>query len=307
MPAPIYRFRRSLLAEALNACADRAVCERARYYNKLRAPFLLPDTVSPFRLDLSRSRTSYQYDLYTVLRYFSKTVRINALFGDICALPDSPTIAKARPLCEENDHAILLHLNKARHFYFVNDPYAFINKKEMLVWRGHAHKENRREFLARYFCHPLCDVGHYHTRNKAVEWSKPKMTVREQLRYKYIMALEGNDVATNLKWILSSNSLCFMTKPRFETWFMEGRLVAGQHYVLLRDDYADLEEKIDYFNRHPQEALEIIHAANQWVEQFRNPARERLISVLVLWQYLYLSGQEASVPPGFPAAAAGTM
>ena len=38
------------------------------------------------------------------------------------------------------------------------------------------------------------------------EWMTPKKTIREHLDYKFIMALEGNDVASNLKWVMSSNS-----------------------------------------------------------------------------------------------------
>ena len=41
----------------------------------------------------------------------------------------------------------------------------------------------------------------------------PKKTIREHLDYKFIMALEGNDVASNLKWVMSSNSIAVMTRP----------------------------------------------------------------------------------------------
>jgi hypothetical protein len=168
----------------------------------------------------------------------------------------------------------------------------------MLVWRGRACQENRKAFLSQYYQHPFCDVGHYHPRHQDVVWDKPGLSVREQLQYKYILAMEGNDVASNLKWVFSSNSLCFMTRPRYETWFMEGRLEAGRHYVLLRDDYADLEEKIRYYEQNPDEALGIIGAANDWVKQFQNPVSEMLVSILVLWRYFYLSGQMDVAPPG---------
>ena len=51
---------------------------------------------------------------------------------------------------------------------------------------------------------------------------RPKLSILEQLEYKFVLCLEGNDVATNLKWVMSSNSLAVMPKPRYETWFMEG-------------------------------------------------------------------------------------
>ena len=49
----------------------------------------------------------------------------------------------------------------------------------------------------------------------------------DNLNYKFILAIEGYDVATNLKWIMSSNSLAVMPRPTYATWFMEGTLIPG--------------------------------------------------------------------------------
>ena len=105
------------------------------------------------------------------------------------------------------------------------------------------------------------------------------------------MAIEGNDVASNLKWVMSSNSLAVMPRPTCETWFMEGKLEAGKHYVEVRDDYADLEEKLQHYIQHPEEAEEIIRNAHDFVRQFRDPSREELIQLLVMDKYLRLSQQ----------------
>ena len=105
------------------------------------------------------------------------------------------------------------------------------------------------------------------------------------------LCIEGFDVATNLKWAMSSNSLCLTTKMLYETWFMEGKLEAGKHYVQLEDDYSDLEEKILYYSKHTKEAEEIISNAHQYVSQFQNQQREDVISLLVLNKYFELSGQ----------------
>ncbi|WP_329347151.1 glycosyl transferase family 90, partial [Vibrio natriegens] len=116
-------------------------------------------------------------------------------------------------------------------------------------------------------------------------------SIEEQLNYKFLLAIEGNDVATNLKWAMSSNSLVIMSKPRYETWFMEGRLQAGIHYVEVKADYSDLIEKMEYYIAHPEEAEAIIQNAHEWVEQFKNPQREKLISLLVAKKYFEKSGQ----------------
>ena len=124
------------------------------------------------------------------------------------------------------------------------------------------------------------------------EWMREKKTIREHLDYKFIMTLEGNDVASNLKWVMSSNSLAVMTRPTCETWFMEGTLVAGYHYVEVKEDFSDLPEKLQYYIEHPEQAEDIIRHAHEYVRQFQDKERENLISLMVLDKYFRLSGQQ---------------
>ena len=84
---------------------------------------------------------------------------------------------------------------------------------------------------------------------------------------------------------MSSNSIAIMPRPKFESWFMEGRLQGGVHYIEIKDDYSDLEEKIRYYSTHPEEAKAIIRNAHAFVDQFRDKEREELISLLVLEKY----------------------
>ena len=117
------------------------------------------------------------------------------------------------------------------------------------------------------------------------------MSLKEHLNYKFILAIEGNDVASNLKWVMSSNSLAFMVKPTYETWFMEGLLIPNHHYVLLEDDYSDLEKKIRYYTEHREEAKAIITNAHEYIEQFKEQKREDVISLKVLEKYFKHSSQ----------------
>ena len=43
--------------------------------------------------------------------------------------------------------------------------------------------------------------------------TKPAMTMAEMLRYRYLISVEGNDVATNLKWAMWSASAVIMPRP----------------------------------------------------------------------------------------------
>jgi hypothetical protein len=121
---------------------------------------------------------------------------------------------------------------------------------------------------------------------------RERLTIEEQLNYKFILCLEGNDVATNLKWVMSSHSLAVMPAPKYETWFMEGTLIPDYHYIQIKDDYSDLEERMEYFIRHQDEAMEIIKNAHQYIEQFKIKKREDLISLLVLEKYFYKTNQK---------------
>ncbi|WP_029812449.1 glycosyl transferase family 90, partial [Vibrio parahaemolyticus] len=142
-----------------------------------------------------------------------------------------------------------------------------------------------------FYDHPRCNIGQTRPQ-EGQPWEKGFMSIEEQLQYKFLLCIEGNDVATNLKWAMSSNSLVIMSKPKYETWFMEGKLEAGIHYVEVQDDYSDLPEKMDYYLANEQEALAIIENAHQWVEQFKDKRKERLISLMVADKYFTLSHQQ---------------
>jgi hypothetical protein len=183
-----------------------------------------------------------------------------------------------------------MKLSKFRHFYLPADKTRFEDKRPLAVWRGGQHNPKRIELVRRYRGHPLCDVGYTHVDRSDSRYS-PFLPPVEQMRFKYIISIEGNDVASNLKWIMASNSLCLMPEPRYETWLMEGRLEAGKHYVSLNPNLDDLEDKILYYERHPEEARAIVRNANLYMGQFRDARREQVLSILVMYKYFVATGQ----------------
>ena len=72
---------------------------------------------------------------------------------------------------------------------------------------------------------------------------------------------------------------------------MEGRLQPNVHYVEIRPDFADLEEKMDFYSSHLDELKTIVANANSYVEQFRDSRRERYIALLVMQKYFKMTGQ----------------
>jgi hypothetical protein len=207
-------------------------------------------------------------------------------------IPDEPSFVKSRPIYGDNRNSVLMKLDSIRHFNFIKDSLNFKDKKAMLVWRGRLHldirKERRLEFLQEFTNKTGFDIGHINKGKAFSEFRKERMSIHDQLNFKYILSLEGVDVATNLKWIMSSNSLCFSQKLKFETWYMEGLLQPGIHYVEIADDFSDVEEKINYYEQHPEEAEKIIANANSYTQQFLDLETEDLLSYLVVKRYLDL-------------------
>lgn len=270
------------------------VQRRVDYYNKLTGIHTFSDRAVLLKdFKFSNYSSAYFYDSYEYVRFFDAQLKADFLFGDITFIPEVPSILKSRPISGENQNSVLLNLDKFRHFNFIKDPTKFFQKRNELVWRGHIsiQKQERIDFLKKYFHHPMCNIGNTNNWHDSREWQREKMTIQEQLEYKFILCLEGVDVATNLKWVMSSNSLAVMPKPRYETWFMEGTLKPDFHYVLIKDDFSDLTEKLTYYSQQREEAESIIRNAHVFVDQFKNKKRETLISLKVLDKYFKHTGQ----------------
>ena len=294
VPSCFYSGRLSRKIAQIEKRSDKEYIEdRVAYYNKLSAEKTLPAEATSIAEFAIKKQKVYYFDLYESLRWFKKTLRYFMLPGDIVHIPEYPTFVKSRPVHGDNANSVLLKLNKIRHFIFVDDKIPYEDKKDLMVFRGKVKdKPIRQKFMQMYFGHPMCDLGDVSSNTTDPEaWRTPKMTIAQQLEYKFILAIEGNDVASNLKWIMSSGSVAVMPQPTYETWFMEGRLIPNYHYIEIAPDFSDLEERLCYYIAHPEEAKAIVRHANEYVEQFRDEAREELISLRVAQKYFEKTGQ----------------
>lgn len=270
------------------------IYDRVNYYNKLTFHKALPETACMLKdFHLKGNKSMYFFDTNEFTRYFPKSERICYLFGDVIHVPEFPSIVKSRPLVDDNANSIILNLDKIRHFIFLHDTIPFSQKKNRIIFRGYCHnKPRRQDFINKFHKHPKCDVGDtsvYPDGERPCP-SAGKISMYDHLDCMFVMALEGNDVATNLKWVMSTNSIAVMPVPTCETWYMEGRLKADYHYIAVKDDYSDLIEKTDWYAAHPEEAQKIIDHAHEWVDQFRDYTREKLISLMVLDKYFKMTG-----------------
>ncbi|TGQ73195.1 MAG: lipopolysaccharide biosynthesis protein [Mesorhizobium sp.] len=288
--APQALFRSRLAARLAKArLSDDVARRRLNFYNKLEDAFAPSADAVPVS-KLPFTPTMYYYDLKEFARYFDPGLLIDLEFGDVRDVPKVPSIVKDRPIRAGDSNAVIMKLDKFRHFQMPADKISFADKLPAVVWRGDLNNPIRRRFLKAVRDLPFCDVGS-HKPNAPAEYSKPFLSISQHQRYRYIVSLEGNDVATNLKWILSSKSLCLMPPPTYETWFAESRLEPNVHYVPLETDFSNLAERVAYFERHPEQAERIAAAANAYCRTFADEQAEQAISLLVLYKYFVLSGQ----------------
>jgi len=226
--------------------------------------------------------------------------------GDVNHTAKLPILTKTRPSGNPG-LGVLLPLNIPRHWAPINEveryDIPFNMKKNRAVWRGvgtgvykraplveQYYRNNTENFDDDYGIRngetPVeIDVGftgfqdNYPGR-KSDELVKERITIPEMLKNKYLLSVEGNDVASNLKWILSSQSVCIKPPARTVSWLMEDRLVPWVHYVPVRQDFADLREKLEWCRTHPRKCQEIIKAANDYMNRFKSGDEKTILKVL---------------------------
>ncbi|WP_334193122.1 glycosyl transferase family 90 [Pararhodobacter sp.] len=96
-------------------------------------------------------------------------------------------------------------------------------------------------------------LGALEDRKRGLDWL---------LRNRYQLCLPGNDVATQLYWVIGSNSLALKVETEFEV-IVDYFLAPWVHYVPIARDLSDLRDKIAYCEANPALCLAIIERANE--------------------------------------------
>lgn len=253
----------------------------------------------------------YTKRLLTILEaYKVESKYMLYLIGDVEKKNNDYYFSKIR--LQDCEKCVLLKsANTTRHWGFLYQPdffkddIPFENKKSVAVWRGATTGQinrtaNRFDLVEKYFHNNnkidigfsniawgTVDVsGNYINYHSFEKYLKGKMTESQQLQYKYLLSVDGNDKSTGLNWQLASNSLVFMAKPLKISWLMENKLIANVHYIELLDDFSDLEEKIEWCENHPNECATIVKNAKQFMSQFYNEDLENYIEAQVILRYL---------------------
>jgi hypothetical protein len=244
------------------------------------------------------------------------------IYGDHIEQNDPPCLRKARfakiamnneiqkynnctrnNICQElpaigtsGGNHILLKLNMFRHWTPIHEviehDIQFTQKNNTLIWRG-SSTGNRTKYMKYLQNHPNKNINIKFTKlcqmpeqEKSTYILAQRLTIKELLTYKFILSMEGNDVATDLKWILYSNSVVFMCKPTKCSWAMEELLIPYIHYIPLKSDYSDLEEKYNWALQHLPLCNEIAQNSKKYMQHFLNEESENTMIDTVILKYM---------------------
>lgn len=299
--------------ELFSSSFDLSNENRINYYlNGLTEPTIIKKSDIPkngyfYLLDKSNIGTEQPNTPYfsELTYYYNKTVdnkQIVFKHGDTTKSFRVPVITKSRPVGKNLN--VLLKLNKPVHYSPLEhkDVIPFKNKKPIVMWRGNTTGFKKRyQLILNYQNSPnkQIDVGFVNiSKNKESKMFtnkidiklKPRISIPDMLKCKYLVSMEGIDVGTNLKWIMYSNSVCLKVKEtNYVTWFMEDTLEPWVHYIPLASDYSDLESKLEWAENNQEKCLNIIKNANKRVKLFLDTKNEDYLNREVLKRYLKLT------------------
>jgi len=260
--------------------------------------------------------TIYDVPLFNLLL---KTKNFNNRFsfsrGDVITEDQQNNWTLSKNRCDGNTSSVLLRsYNFDRHWgNYYNKPKdtPFEKKKNVVFWRG-VSTGSSKHFSAKNWdprpANRFTLVENWFNKTNDIDvgfsfihrdWLKPKYQkyvkgscdINHFLKFKYILSIEGNDKDSGLNWKLNSNSLVFMAKPRVTSWLMETTLIPNKHYILLNDDFSDLQEKLEWCNNNQDKCIEIIKNANEFMKQFSDKKMEENLEIQVLNTYFRLKNQ----------------
>lgn len=214
----------------------------------------------------------YVKPVAAVLNKYMIGSTVQVAIGDNRESFNSPTIVKSRSAGSTN--CILFKLNAQRHWGPCSDirsaDISIEDKRPAVCWRGtttgiwrsclgsaensarynlmrvwgDSHIETINVGLNKFSPSTLHAIDSY-DKNLIQRFTKGHMSIQDQLKYLFVLSLEGNDVASNLKWILNSNSIPVMPIPTVESWAMEFTLQPWVNYVPILHDTTDLVDQIN--------------------------------------------------------------
>ena len=240
--------------------------------------------------DYSTLKSTYIQDINRLKTYTNKPFWIHV--GDRPYLKEpKKLLIKIRDSHNSKSSGIIANLNSARHWGYcgiINKcDSKWSDKKSEPFWRGVTtgididnRSYTRADLVKDYY--NVYDVAFSQIHRKRHEhlsiYNKGMSPIDKILQHKYVICIDGNDKSSSLNWILYSNSIPIMPKPRFHSWLCEPWLKDGVHYIEVKDDFSDLVQKIEWCKSHDEECKTISINGKAFIfDNFGNPTIESKI------------------------------
>ena len=167
-------------------------------------------------------------------------------------------------------------------------------KKNKLIWRGAStgpifykppyEKSNRLEIM-RKWCDKMSDIDvgfnelaqiNYNelseeTKQELLSYKKECISIKDQLKYKYVLNLEGNDYSSSFMWALGSNSCPLHTYP-----FSSENILFGDdlqpfiHFVPIKIDASDLQDVLEWCKQNDDLCKQIAENGKKYMELYKD-------------------------------------
>ena len=214
--------------------------------------------------------------------------------------PAYPVFVKTR-----NPHkgvGVICNLNSPRHWTSVYEIFGsviggcILKKKYEInwnlkigtpIWRGRPtglkKKYSRGHFVEEYYS--KYDVGFIQIPDNLKhlrKYNKAELSIEQMMKHKYIICIEGNDKSSAVNWVLASNSVPIMRKPLVHSWLCEPWLKPNVHYVEVKEDFSNLEEKVEWCRENDGLCREIAENGKKFMlENFKKETEKEIETLLV--------------------------
>ena len=102
--------------------------------------------------------------------------------------------------------------------------------------------------------------------NRMGIYLKPKVPMNEQIKYKYIINIDGHSKPNRTMYLLQSGSLMFIVESKFvigNTCWYSHMLIPFKHYIPIKHDLSDLEEKIIWCRNNDEQCKTMVENSIQ--------------------------------------------
>lgn len=243
---------------------------------------------APFKLSHdAKSRSTYDTDLNRLYQIKPNTLWVQC--GDQPYTGKNKVLVKTRDSFSNESKGILAKLNTWRHWNMsLSEDWDWSYKSSDIIWRGadtgnDAKNNDRLSFVKKFY--KTLNVGFsFWQQNKNLspefypdEYLKGSVNVTDLLKFKYHPIIDGNDKSSSLNWVLASNCLPIMPKPRFHSWACEKFLESNVHYVECKRDFSDFLDKVEWCKSNDNKAKEIAQNGKKFMQMFSNIENENKI------------------------------